>query len=193
MLVLLLDCHATAETLDGLLGKAVASAKQGNYERAQAFYARVTKSFGVRANIIQGAKFGEVYYRKGLTELKLADSCRKNGAEGLAREWFAKAAESFQVCYEKFGNGGAVIGRNRGSRVALQRWAEACMGLKRYEKALELYLKFDKVRQPRDRYLPSLGDYHLSIARCYFLKKDPEIEAGLRHFEMALGKTHSSE
>ena len=180
---------AKAETFNTLLSKANQAWKNKEYTKSQAMFARITESYGQRAMMLFGSRFGEIYYRKGITELKLASVAKRTNKLEKAEEWFSEAAESFKICHENFGNNAVgAKGITRFGRAALQRWAEACMGLKEYKKAAGLFEKFEQIKLPEDKYLPTPGNYQINVAICHFLMDPAKIEEGVRHFEVALGK-----
>lgn len=103
--VLLLGSLAGASDLSVLMSQANRAWLERDYPRSQAVFSRIVNSYGVRAKQgLFGPKFGVVYYRKGLTELKLAHAARRAGREAEAQKWFAEAAESFRICHEDFPN-----------------------------------------------------------------------------------------
>jgi len=162
--------------------------KDGEYEKCQAMYERIVSTYGKRAPMLWGPQFGLIFYKKGMSELKLASMAKRNNNLDNAAEWFEKAAVSFKTCYEKFPNGAAGMADtiNTAHKAALQRWAEASMGKGEYKQAIDLYKKFLKEREQRDKILPTPGGFYLNMAICHFLMEEPKIAEGIRHFETAL-------
>lgn len=178
----------SAQNLNTQLTQANQAMQQRQFEKAQALYERITSTYDGRAPMLYGPKFGFMWYRKGICELKLAnDAKRKNQLDGAA-QWFEKAAKSFETCYKKYPNGapGMAASNNVAHKAALQRWAEAKMGMKDYKEALKLFQKFQAEREQRDKYLPTPGGFYINLAICNFLMESPKIPDGIRHFETAI-------
>ena len=111
-LVILVGCcvvtlSPVAAAGGGDLSGRVQSANQAwlrkDYSKCQAILEGVVQNFGERRAIF-GPKFGVIYYKKGMAELKLAHEAKRSGDGLEARRWFALAAESFRICYEDFPN-----------------------------------------------------------------------------------------
>ncbi|NWK57103.1 tetratricopeptide repeat protein [Verrucomicrobiaceae bacterium N1E253] len=179
---------ANAQDLNTQMSNANKAWEAGQYDKCQALFERIVKNYGGRAPMLYGPKFGVIYYRKGLTELKLANIAKRGNNQDDAAKWFEKATESFKMCYEKFPNGapGMAQTTNTAHKAALQRWAEASMGIGEYKKAIDLYKKFLKEREKRDKILPTPGGFYINLAICHFLMDEPKIAEGIRHFETAL-------
>jgi len=163
--------------------------KDGQYEKCQALFQRIVNVYGSRSAMLYGPKFGFIYYRKGVCELKLAGIAKRNNNPTAAAKWYDLAAKSFQTCYKKYPNGAAGMAQttNTMHKASLQRWAEAKMGLKEYKEAIKLYKKFLAERDPsRDRILPSPGGFNINLAICHFMMEKPNIPDGIRYFETAL-------
>ncbi|MEZ5302246.1 MAG: tetratricopeptide repeat protein [Verrucomicrobiales bacterium] len=79
------------EQLNALYNRGAALAQQGNWEAALQIYAGIVKQYGKDAESSFGARFGVIYYEKGLCELNLKK--------------YPEAVESFKTCYLKFPNG----------------------------------------------------------------------------------------
>ena len=108
LLILLVNCAMAVSVMAaGNIADRVNSANQAwlrkDYLECQAILSGVVKSFGTRKGIY-GPKFGVIYYKKGMAELRLAYVAKRNGDGLVARRWFALAAESFRICYEEFPN-----------------------------------------------------------------------------------------
>lgn len=159
-----------------------------DYERCQALFGRIVNTYGPRAPMLYGPKFGVIYYRKGLSELMMASIAKRGNDLKSAKDWYSAAAESFKECNIKYPSGAEGMAKtlNTAEKKALQKWAEACMGLRDYEKALELYKKFLKERSNLDAILPSQGGFYINLAICNFLKKEPDMEKGIFNFETAI-------
>ena len=105
-----------------LLRKASLEYRNGDYVNCQATLQQIVTNFGGRAPMLVGPKFGMIYYRKGLCELKLANDAKLANNPESAEKWFAEAAKSFQACYEQFPNeaGGTAKKTNPQHKAALQ-------------------------------------------------------------------------
>ncbi len=178
-----------AQNLQALLSNANTAHKQGDYAACHGILTRVTEKFGKRAPMLYGPKFGVVYYRKGLCELKLAGIAKRARQSADSKKWFEAAATSFEACYTKFPNGAANMPptKNTAHKQALQRWAETQMGIKNYDEALRLYEKYLAERDPKqDKLQPSIGGFSINLAIGNFLKTEPNIDEGIGKFEQAL-------
>jgi len=125
------------------------------------------------ALLLYGLQFGVTWYRKGFCELRLG--------------MFEEAMKSFEHCYTKYPTKSeeedGPSGTNVYAKQALLRWGEAAQGAGQYEKAIELYEKYLKERDPvRDKFQP--GSFYIQLAVCFF--KQGKIPEGLEHFETAL-------
>lgn len=181
--------NVKAQNLNTQMAQANAAWKEGQYEKCQAIFSRIVKSYEHNAAMLHGPKFGIIYYRKGLCELKLASMAKRGNKLDDATKWFGRAADSFETCYKKYRNGAVGMAQtvNTTHKASLQRWAEACMGMREYKEAIKLYRKFLKERDPsRDKLLPTPGDFYVNLAICHFLMEKPEVEDGIRNFETAL-------
>jgi tetratricopeptide (TPR) repeat protein len=179
----------SAQNLQAQLANGNAAYKKGDFEGCRNIYDHITKTFGARAPMLYGPKFGVIYYRKGLCELKLAGEAKRGNRQADASKWFEEAAKSFEICYTKFPNGAPDMAptKNTAHITCLQRWAETKMGLKDYDEALRLYHKFEAERDnTKDKKLPSLGGFNINLAICNFLKTEPDLGEGIGKFESAL-------
>jgi len=180
---------AQAQDLNTQMTQANTAWEAGEYKKCQAIFEKIVTVYGARAPLLYGPKFGIIYYRKGLCELKLADLDKRANKKDASAAWFKKAAKSFETCYTKFPNGakGMAQTTNGAHKTALQRWAEASMGMNDYKGAIRLYEKFLKERDPgRDKILPTPGGFYINLAICHFLMEKPQIPKGIQHFETAI-------
>ncbi len=105
MFAIFITNAAQAKDLHTLIAKANHAWELKQYPRSQAIFERVVNVYGKRAKKgVFGSQFGMIYYRKGLTELKLGNTARRDGNEAEAKKWFNHAKESFRICYEDFPN-----------------------------------------------------------------------------------------
>ncbi|MBT8037633.1 MAG: hypothetical protein KJO21_08825 [Verrucomicrobiae bacterium] len=178
-----------AQNLQTQMSQANKAWEQGEYEKCQQLFTRIVTVYGGRAPMLYGPKFGVIWYRKGLCELRLAGVTKRANQLEASGKWFDLAVKSFDTCYTKFPNGAAGMPQtvNGSHKASLQRWAEACMGKAEYEEAVKLYQKFIAERDPeRDKILPTPGGFYINLAICHFLMGKPKIQDGIRHFETAL-------
>lgn len=162
---------APEDDLPGLVNKGLEAMKANQWEQALAFNQEAVERFGGK-NAIQlyGPQFGNIWYRKGICELKLNK--------------FDEAAKSFEVTYKDFPNAGEVAGGgNLFEKMALLKWGEAAMGAADYELAITQWKKFLEERdKTRDKY--PQGAFHINMAICHYrLGKIPE---GNEHLEIAI-------
>jgi tetratricopeptide (TPR) repeat protein len=117
------------------------------------------------------AKFGVIYYRKGVCEMKL-------------QKW-DEAMQSFDICHREFPNGkeAAAARENPFEKMALLRWAEAATGAGEWQTAIDKFLQFLKERHPTlDAY--QQGPFHISMAICHY--NLDKIEEGNKHLQTAI-------
>ena len=164
---------ATADeaTLAVLVDKGLAAMKENKWEEALAANSEVVQRFG-GGNVMQlyGPQFGNIWFRKGVSELKLNK--------------FAEAAASFETTYRDFPNDGKPAGGgNLFAKMALLKWGEAAMGAGDYEFAITQWKKFLEERdKARDKY--PQGAFHINMAICHYrLGRIPE---GNEHLEIAI-------
>lgn len=152
-LVLALPAHAEDETLGSLVNNAILAMKQGDWQKGLELNTRAIDGYGTNANLLVGPRFGPIYYRKGLCELKLKK--------------FPEAMQSFETCWKDFPNKGKAGGGNTFEKMALLKWGEAAVGGKDWELALTQFKKFLKEHdKTRDRF--SQGAFYVNMAICHF-------------------------
>ncbi len=105
-----------------LVQKAALEYENGDYLNCQATLQGIVTHFGGRVPIAHDPKFGAIYYRKGICELKLANDAKAKNNPEEAGKWFGEAAKSFQACYKQFqsGAGGMTKTTNVQHKAALQ-------------------------------------------------------------------------
>lgn len=155
-----------------LANNALAAMREGKWEEALQMNSEAVNRFGkdpAHANKVYGARFGSIWYRKGLCELKL-------------KRW-DEAARSFEACYRDYPNKAQAGGGNRFEKMALLKWGEALMGAEQWEGAIEKFKKFLEERDKnRDRF--AQGPFYIGMAIChYHLGNIPE---GNENLEIAL-------
>ena len=85
-----MSLHAE-DDLGTLVNKGLAAMKANEWEQAYAFNSEATERFGGKNALrLFGSKFGSIYYRKGISELKLGK--------------FEDAMKSFETTYKDFPN-----------------------------------------------------------------------------------------
>jgi tetratricopeptide (TPR) repeat protein len=169
--------NATAEdeALGDLVNKSISAMNAGKWEEALALNTRAVTAYGKNNPLqIHGAKFGEIYYRKGLCELK--------------QRLYSEAIKSFETCYRDFPNRDGIPAGNRFQKMALLRQAEAAVGAEQYEEALKLFQKFLAERD-KDRDTYHQGTFHIAMAISnYGVGRIPE---GNEHLEIAIKNRYS--
>ncbi|MGA0846154.1 MAG: tetratricopeptide repeat protein, partial [Luteolibacter sp.] len=154
--------------IGSMIDSALKAMEAGNWEEALALSNEaVGKRDPKQLKGLFGTKFGIVYYRKGIAEMKLG-------------KW-SDALSSFDICYREFANdpnGGAR--ENPFEKLSLLRSAEAATSSSDWQSAIDFFVKFRKERHPvLDRY--DQGRFHISLAICYFnLDKVAEGEEQLK-------------
>lgn len=166
-LVLSVPAHAQEEDIGTLVKMSMDTMKQEKWEEALAISNKIIEQYGKNAQR-QGARFGTIYYRKGICELKL-------------KKW-SEAMSSFETCYKDFPNKDADIG-NDTHKIALLKWGDAALGAGDWELALTQYQKFLKEHDPkRDKY--PKGSFFVAQAICHYqLGRIPE---GNENLEIAI-------
>ncbi len=159
------------DDLPTLANKGLAAMKAGEWEQALAFNQEAVERFGGK-NALQlyGPQFGNIWFRKGISELRLNK--------------FEEAMKSFEVTYKDFPNDGKKAGGgNLFAKKALLKWGEAAMGAADYELAITQWKKFLEERDKvRDKY--PQGAFHINMAICHYrLGNIPE---GSEHLEIAI-------
>ncbi|WP_411826431.1 tetratricopeptide repeat protein [Luteolibacter sp. AS25] len=157
--------------LGDLVNNGLKAMNEGNWEEALALNGEATTRFGENpeaAMTIHGPQFGVIWFRKGVTELKLKK--------------FEEAKKSFEACYKDFPNKPNANSKNPFNKIALLKWGEASMGLGQYKEAIDLWKKFLEERAKSDSY--PQGPFHVNMAICYF--KLGDIQQGVEHLEIAI-------
>ena len=176
--------HAQKDLNDDL-ASAQTAWSEGDFVQSQSLLEKIVTRHGEGAEKEHGPRFGVIYYRKGIAELKLAGVDKKAGkGDDVVAQWYTKAAESFQNCYTRFAPNNS--GKNATHKASLQRWADANIGLKKYGDAAKLLAKFTKERGNGDKFSPTPGGFNAKLASCYFKMEAPQIPKGIEHLEVAL-------
>ena len=168
-LVLTVPAAAQEEDLGSLVNQTLAAMNEDKWEEALALNTQAVERFGKNQPLkLFGPRFGAIYYRKGLCELKL-------------KKW-REAMNSFEICNRDFPNS-AGGGGNIFEKMAILKSGEAAMGAKDWELAINQFQKFLKERdKTRDEY--PQGSFHISMAVCHYeLGRIPE---GNEHLEIAI-------
>jgi tetratricopeptide (TPR) repeat protein len=163
--------HAQEKGLPELVDTALKAMNAGDWEQALALNKEATDRFGEnpeRAMNMYGPQFGVIWFRKGVSELKLKK--------------YEEAMKSFEATYKDFPNDKEKKG-NLFEKMALLKWGEAAMGAEKYEIAIEQWNKFLQERDKRRDSYPR-GAFHVNMAvSLYHLDKIPE---GNEHLEIAI-------
>lgn len=162
---------AQDDDLGTLVNNALTAMKEEKWEEALSFNAQAVERYGGNQPLkLFGPKFGSIYYRKGICEMKL-------------RKW-NDAIASFETCYRDFPNPEGGVGRdNPFHKMALLKWGEAAMGAENWELAISQFQKFLAERdKERDTY--PQGPFHIGMAVCHY--KLGRIPEGSEHLEIAI-------
>ncbi len=146
--------HGQAEDLGALVNKGLAAMNAGQWEAALALHTEAAGIGGQNQMTLFGPRFGVIYYRKGICEMKL-------------KQW-ENAMKSFETCYKDFPNAGEVAGGgNIFHKMSLLKWGEAAMGGQQWELAITQFKKFIEERdRTRDNY--PQGAFHINLAICHY-------------------------
>ncbi len=184
----MLPTSVQAQDINVDMPAAIAAMKAGKWVEAQALLERVTITYGERAKVLYGGKFGNIYYDKGRMELKLAAQLKSAGGEDNIKksiEFYDKAIQSFKDC-RKFPSD--KMGDNKYFYLSLLYWGQAEQSKLMYNEAIAHYEQFIKERDPkkegRDRY--NIGMFNINMAICHFKLKKPLLAEGLVYYENAL-------
>lgn len=152
--------------LTDLVDSSIKAMQEQNWERALELN---TKAVEIGQNPemalqLYGARFGSIYYRKGLCEQKLG--------------MYEDAMKSFEICYQNF-----TTAENQFNKMSLLKWGEAAFSLENYELAISQWKKFLTERdRARDAY--PQGSFHVSMAIANF--RLGELQTGIEHLEIAI-------
>jgi len=160
------------DDLGSLVNKALKAMNEGNWEEAAKLNTEAVTRFGKNPKMamqLYGPQFGVIWFRKGVSELKLNQ--------------FEAAAKSFETCYKEFPNDKDNGGGNIFNKMALLKWGEAAMGAGDYELAIEQWKKFIEERdKTRDKY--PQGAFHVNLAISYY--RTGKLAEGNEHLEIAI-------
>ncbi len=162
---------APDDDVGSLVNKSLAAMKANEWQQALDLNKEAVDRFGGNnAMQLYGAQFGNIWYRKGICELKL--------------KMFEEAAKSFETCYKDFPND-EKLGKpgNMFNKMALLKWGEAAMGAGDFELAITQWKKFLEERDKAKDNYPQ-GAFHINMAVCHYrLGKIPD---GNEHLEIAI-------
>jgi tetratricopeptide (TPR) repeat protein len=167
-----LSIQAPAQTdIGSMVDAALKAMKEEKWEEALALSAQLTEGRSPeQSRMLFGPRFGTIYYRQGIAEMKTG-------------RW-EQAMKSFETCYKEFPNPEDASGReNPFHKMALLRWAEAAIGARDWEKAIEMFLRFLQERHPRLDSYPQ-GAFHISMAIAHYNLN--RIEEGSKHLKAAI-------
>lgn len=158
------------DDLASMVQKAIAAMGSDKWEEALKINTQAIERFGKNQPMtLFGPKFGMVYYRKGICELKL--------------KMWKEAISSFNICYRDFSNGSNPNGGNVYEKMALLKAGEAAVGAQDWQTALTQFEKFQKERnKATDKYQE--GQFHLGLAMCHYHLGN--LAKGNDQFEIAL-------
>ncbi|MEM7145175.1 MAG: tetratricopeptide repeat protein [Verrucomicrobiota bacterium] len=145
------------DSIEVLYNKSISAMNEGNWEEGLKLADSIIAEYGEFALPDYGPMFGGIYYNKGFCEMKLKD--------------YASAAESFRKCHEEFYNlrpddprGDVRESINPYEKRSVFQWALCEQLAQNYEKALELYEKFEQLKPEPDEMEP--GAYFINLAIC---------------------------
>jgi tetratricopeptide (TPR) repeat protein len=167
-----LTMHAPAQTdIGAMVDAALKAMEEEKWEEALELSNQLTEGRAPeQSKMLFGPRFGTIYYRKGIAEMKTG-------------KW-EQAMKSFETCYKEFPNPKDAGGReNPFNKMALLRWAEAAIGAREWEKAIEMFLLFLKERHPKLDPYPE-GPFHISMAIAHY--NLDRIEEGGKHLKAAI-------
>jgi tetratricopeptide (TPR) repeat protein len=158
------------EDLPVLVDKGLKALNAQNWQEALKIHTEITDRFGKNNPLVAyGPQFGNLYYRKGISELRL-------------NQW-QDAINSLEIVYKNFPNSARPGGGNQFEKQALLRMAEAYMGMENWQEAINHFEKFLKERdKTKDKYTE--GSFHINMAICHF--KLADIPKGSEHLETAI-------
>lgn len=169
LILALSACAREQDDLSTLTDKGLAAMNAQQWQDGLAFNAEAIERFG-KNNPLQshGPRFGVIYYRKGLCELKL--------------KMWKEAMRSFEICYQDFPNVGSSTS-NQFNKLALLKWGEAAVGAGNWQLALTRFEKFRIERNKLSDEYPA-GLYHINVAICHY--KLGNLPAGNASLEIAI-------
>jgi tetratricopeptide (TPR) repeat protein len=158
------------DDLGTIAQKSIAAMNSDNWEEALKLNTQAIERFGKNQPMtLFGPKFGMIYYRKGICELKL-------------KKW-REAMNSFNTCYRDFSNGANPNAGNIYEKMSLLKGGEAAVGAQDWQTALTQFEKFQKERnKATDKY--AVGQFHLGMAMCHYNLAN--MAKGNDQFEIAL-------
>lgn len=167
----LTPAHAQVD-IGSLVDNALKAMKAEQWEEALEFNKQAVGNRNPeQLKMLFGPKFGTIFYRKGICEMKL--------------QMWDDSIRSFETCYKEFPNSKepSAARENPFEKMALLRWAEAATSSGDWQVAIDKFLLFLKERHPtQDSY--QQGPLHISMAICHYnLEK---IEEGNKHLQTAI-------
>lgn len=173
--------QANAQSLNAQVQEAFNAVGAGDFEKAHAAFSAIVNEHGAKGKEIAGGKFGELYFKKGLCEWKLAGQARMNKDMDRAKKYWEMCSKSFADC-QKFPSDAK--GRNEDYFKSMRYQGQAYQMLNKPKEAIESYKKFIKEREPKDSFDP--GMFNINMAICHYKLKQPELKIGSEFFETAL-------
>lgn len=159
---------ARAQDLPDMVERSIRMMQAGQWEDALRLHAQAIEQFGASGKDVYGPQFGAIYYRKGICELRLGRH--------------DDAARSFEACYKEFPDNGRENG-NPYEKTVLLPWAEAAMGMERWQQALDLFDKFLRERNQTRDPIPR-DSFYLNMAICHY--RLGHIPSGNENLEIAI-------
>jgi len=178
------DAHAQA--VGNRVAEAFAFMNEGKIEQAYAAFKGITEDYGEeRGYKLFSGRYGELWYMRGYTAMKLGARAGKAGAEEDAKKLYDEATKAFEVCNKLKGDPKKSVNRYANKAVLMLGNVEQKLG--KFKEAIEKYHKFVKNINPRnkkDKY--DKGMMRINLAICHFSMEKPEIDKGMEHFQAAL-------
>ena len=167
---LVLPAACQNESLEGLLAASRTAMEAEDWPQALALSDQAVERFGKQNPLkTYGPQFGAVYYRKGLSEMKL-------------KKWM-EAIRSFETCYREFPNKSQTARDNPFEKMALLKWGESAMGAEIWELAASRFHKFIEERDKLRDSFPQ-GAFYINFAICNY--KLRRIAEGNENLEVAI-------
>lgn len=171
LIVLAAPAFAQEEDLGTMANNALQAMRAGDWKKGLEINSAAIERYGKNAPLkLFGPKFGEIYYNKGICQLRLQD--------------WQGAMASFESCYKDFPNTGpAAKAQNNYNKLALLKSGEAAMGGEEWGKAVTQFKKFLEERdKARDKF--PQGAFYVNLAVSQF--KSGKVPEGIDNFETAL-------
>jgi len=165
-----LPVSAQDQDIGTMVNNGLNALRAEKWEEALQIHTAIIEQYGkFSPALIFGPQFGNIYYRKGMCELRLKK--------------YDDALKSFEATAKDFPNAGRDGGGNQFEKMAILRIAESQLGLEQWQEAIDNFEKFLKERdKDKDKY--NEGTFNLSLAICHY--KLGDLIRGNEHLEIAI-------